>query len=180
MSVRTLALGALMLVGAAGVAAAQSTAAPTRPDSGAYRRGPRAGGEFHARRGGGRDFYAGLNLTDAQKTQIKAIRDKYKTQFESLRTQQKPLIDAPRAARQKGDTAAFRSNMQQARNLAQPLRTQENNEIRNVLTAEQRAKFDARQKEMADRRAKFGEKGGWNKGEKGGWKKGEKGAKKSA
>ena len=177
MSVRTLALGAVMLVSAAGVAAAQSTAAPTRPDSGAYRRGPRAG-EFRGRRGGGRDFMADLNLTDAQKTQIKAIRDKYKTQFESLRTQQKPLMDAARAARQKGDTAAFRSNMQQARNLATPLRTQETNEIRNVLTAEQRTKFDARQKEMAARRAKMGEKG-WKKGEKG-WKKGEKGEKKSA
>lgn len=180
MSVRTLALGALMLVGAAGVAAAQSTATPTRPDSGAYRRGPRAGGEFRARRGGGRDFFADLNLTDAQKTQIKAIRDKYKTQFQSLRTQQKPLIDAARAARQKGDTAAFRSNMQQARSLAEPIRTQEMNEIRNVLTPEQRTKFDARQKEMADRRADFGKKG-WKKGEKGErHEKGEKGEKKSA
>ena len=159
MSVRTLALGALMLVGAAGVAAAQSTPAPkTRPDSGLYRRGPRAGGEFRGRRGG-RDFAADLNLTDAQKTQIKAIRDKYKTQFQSLRTQQKPLMDAARAARQKGDTATFRSDMQKARELGQPLRTQEMNEIRNVLTPEQQAKFDARQKEMADRRGKWGKKG---------------------
>lgn len=161
MSVRSLALGAMILVGAAGVAAAQSTPAPTtRPDSGMYRRGWHAGGEFRGRKGG-RDFFADLNLTDAQKTQIKAIREKYKAQFQSIRTQQKPLIDAARAARQKGDTAAFRSNMQQARNLAQPLRTQEQNEIRNVLTAEQRAKLDARQKEMADRRGK------WGKGKKG-------------
>src|SRR5947209_5644801 len=171
MSVRTLALGALMLVSAAGVAAAQSTATPTRPDSGAYRRSPRAGGEFRVRCEGGRDFFADLNLTDAQKSQIKAIRDKYKTQFQSLRTQQKPLMDAARAARQKGDTAAFRSNMQRARDLAQPIRTQEMNEIRNVLTPEQQAKFDARQKEMADRHGKFGKKT---------WKKGEKAEKKSA
>jgi Spy/CpxP family protein refolding chaperone len=169
MSVRTLALGALILVGAAGVAAAQSTTAPTRPDSVSYRRGARAHGEF-ARRGGGRDFYADLNLTAAQKAQIKTIREKYKTQFQSLRTQQKPLMDAARAARQKGDTAAFRSNMQQARALSQPIMTQENNEIRNVLTPAQQVKFDARQKEMADR---------WAKGGKG-WKKGEKGMKKGA
>jgi Spy/CpxP family protein refolding chaperone len=169
MSVRTLALGALMLVGAAGVAAAQSTATPTRPDSGAYRRGARAHGEF-ARRGGGRDFYADLNLTAAQKTQIKTIREKYKTQFQSLRTQQKPLMDAARAARQKGDTATFRSDMQQARALSQPIQTQENNEIRNILTPEQQVKFDARQKEMANRRAMGGK----------GWKKGEKGVKKGA
>jgi len=159
MSVRTLALGALMLVGAAGVAAAQSTPAPqARPDSGLYRRGARAGGEFRGRKGG-RDFAADLNLTDAQKTQIKAIRDKYKTQFQSLRTQQKPLIDAARAARQKGDTATFRSDMQKARELGQPLHTQEMNEIRNVLTPEQQAKFDARQNEMANRRGKWGKKG---------------------
>ena len=166
MSVRTLALGALMLVGAAGVAAAQSTAAPqTRPDSGAYRRGPRAGGEFRGRKGG-REFMADLNLTEAQKTQIKAIRDKYKPQMQALRAQEKPYIDAARAARQKGDTAAFRSNMLQARNVSQSLRTQEMNEIRNVLTPDQRAKFDARQKERADRAGKWGKKGGK------GWKKG--------
>src|SRR3954468_2697204 len=169
MSVRTLALGALMLVGAAGVAAAQSTATPTRPDSGAYRRGPRAGGEFRARKGG-RDFYADLNLTAAQKAQIKTIREKYKTQFQSLRTQQKPLMDAARAARQKGDTAAFRSNMQQVRALSQPIQAQESSEIRSVLTPEQQTKFDARQKEMANRRAMGGK----------GWKKGEKGVKKGA
>ena len=166
MSVRTLALGALMLVGAAGVAAAQSTATPqTRPDSGAYRRGPRAGGEFRGRKGG-RDFMADLNLTEAQKTQIKAIRDKYKPQMQSLRAQEKPYIDAARAARQKGDTAAFRSNMQQARNVGQSLRTQEMNEIRNVLTPDQRVKFDARQKERAEHAGKWGKKGGK------GWKKG--------
>ena len=166
MSVRTLALGAVMLVGAAGVAVAQSTATPqTRPDSGAYRRGPRAGGEFRARRGGGRDFMADLNLTEAQKTQIKAIRDKYKPQMQALRAQEKPYMDAARAARQKGDTAAFRSNMQQARNVGQSLRTQEMNEIRNVLTADQRAKWDARQKERGDHAGKWGRKGGK------GWKK---------
>src|SRR2546423_10923590 len=116
MSVRTLALGALMLVGAAGVAAAQSTAAPqTRPDSGAYRRGPRAGGEFRGRRGPGRDFMADLNLTDAQKAQIKAIRQKYQPQNETLRAQAKPFMDAARAERAKGDNAAVRSHMGKVR-----------------------------------------------------------------
>ena len=162
MFARTLALGALMLVGVAGISAAQSTTAPqTRPDSGSYRRGPRAGGEFRGRKGPGRDFFADLNLTDAQKAQMKAIRDKYKPQNEAARTQAKPFIDAARAARQKGDTAAFRSNMEQARQVGQSTRTQEMAEIRNVLTPEQRTKFDARQKEMADRRGK-GHKG-WGK-----------------
>src|SRR4051812_6221415 len=100
MFARSLALGAMMLVGVAGISAAQSTTAPqNRPDSGSYRRGPRAGGEFRGRRGpGGRDFMADLNLTDAQKAQIKAIRQKYQPQNEALRTQAKPFMEAARAA----------------------------------------------------------------------------------
>ena len=163
MLARSLALGAMMLVGVAGISAAQSTTIPqVKPDSGMYPRG-RAGGEFRDRRGRGRDFFADLNLTDAQKAQIKAIRQKYQPQNEAARAQAKPFIDAARAARQKGDTAAFRSNMEKARQVGQSVRTQETAEIRNVLTAEQRTKFDARQKEMADR-GNGGHKGWGKKG----------------
>lgn len=155
-TVRTLALGALMLVGVAGVSAAQSTAAPRRAEAGSYRRGP--GG----REGFGRD----LNLTDAQKAQIKAIHQKYQPQSEALRAQAKPYMDAAKAARQKGDTAAFRSNMAQARQVTQnaSFRTQEQAEIRAILTPEQQAKFDAHAKERAQGGHKaWGHKG---KGEK--------------
>ncbi len=166
MIARSLALGAMLLVGVAGISAAQSTTAPqAKPDSGMHRRGPRAGGEFRGRRGPGRDFMADLNLTDAQKAQINAIRQKYQPQNGALRTQAKPYIDAARAARQKGDTAAVRSNMEKARQVmqgGQSIRTQEMAEIRNVLTPAQQAKFDARQKEMADRRGKGGRRG-WGK-----------------
>ena len=162
MLARSLALGAMMLVGVAGISAAQSTTTPqVKPDSGMYPRG-RAGGEFRDRRGPGRDFFADLNLTDAQKAQIKAIRQKYQPQNEAARTQAKPFIDAARAARQKGDTAAFRSNMEKARQVGQSVRTQETAEIRSVLTADQRTKFDARQKEKAERRGKGGKRG-WGK-----------------
>ena len=151
---RTLALGALMLVGVAGVSAAQSTATPrTRPDAGSYqRRGP--GG----REGFGRD----LNLTDAQKAQVKAIRQKYQPQNEALRTQAKPFMDAARAARQKGDTAAARTNMAKARQVMQggkSTQAQEQAEIRAILTPEQLAKFDAHQKTASERRAQGGKKG---------------------
>jgi len=110
---------------------------------------------------------ADLSLTDAQKAQIKAIRQKYQPQNEALRAQAKPFMDAARAARQKGDTAAVRSNMEKVRQVmqgGQSVRAQETAEIRNVLTAEQRTKFDARQKEMADRRANGGHKGWGRKG----------------
>jgi len=165
MFARSLALGAMMLVGVAGISAAQSTTAPkAKADSGFHRRGPRAGGEMRGEFGRG-EFGRDLNLTDAQKAQIKAIHAKYKPQNEALRTQAKPYMEAARAARQKGDTVGFRTNMEKARQVmqgGQSVRTQETAEIRNVLTAEQRAKFDAKQKEFAERRAKGGHKG-WDK-----------------
>ena len=164
MFARTLALGALMLVGAAGVSAAQSTTVPqNKPDSGFHRRGPHAGGAMRGRGEFGRD----LNLTDAQKAQVKAIREKYKPQNEALRAQAKPFMEAARAARQKGDTVAFRSNMEKARQVmqgGQSIRTQEMAEIRNILTPAQQAKFDAQQKAFAERRAQGGKRGWGKKG----------------
>jgi Spy/CpxP family protein refolding chaperone len=162
MFARSLALGAMMLVGVAGISAAQSTTAPkATPDSGFHRRGSHAGGEMRG------EFGRDLNLTDAQKTQIKAIRAKYKPQNDALRAQAKPYMEAARAARQKGDTVAFRTNMEKARQVmqgGQSFHAQETAEIRNVLTPDQRVKFDARQKEFAERGAKGGHKGkGWGK-----------------
>jgi protein CpxP len=154
-SVRTLALGALMIVGVAGVSAAQSTTTPPT-------RGSRTG-QMQARRGGG-EFGRDLNLTDAQKAQIKTIREKYKPQNEALRTQAKPFMEAARAAKQKGDTVAFRTNIEKAHQVmqgGQSFRTQENAEIRAILTPDQQAKWDARQKNMAER-GKGGHKG-WGK-----------------
>jgi Spy/CpxP family protein refolding chaperone len=157
-SVRTLALGALMIVGVAGVSAAQSTTTPPT-------RGPRSG-QMQDRRGGGGEFGRDLNLTDAQKAQIKAIRQKYQPQNEALRAQAKPFMDAARAARQKGDTVGFRTNIEKAHQVmqgGQSFRTQENAEIRAILTPDQQAKWDARQKNMAER-GKGGHKGWGKKG----------------
>jgi Spy/CpxP family protein refolding chaperone len=157
-SARTLALGALMIVGVAGVSAAQST---TTPPSREHRSGAMQG-----RRGPGREFGRDLNLTDAQKAQIKAIHTKYQPQNEALRNQAKPFMDAARTARQKGDTVAARSNFEKARQVmqgGQSFRTQQNAEIRAILTPDQQAKFDARQKKMAEH-SKDGHKGWGKKG----------------
>lgn len=164
-TVRTLAIGALMVFGVAAVSAAQSPATPkTRADSGYDRRGDRPDGQFRRAPGGreGRGFGRDLNLTDAQKAQIKAIHQKYQPQNQALRDRAKPYREAARAARQRGDTAAFRSNMEQARQVmqgGQSFRNQEQAEIRAILTPDQQAKFDARQKAASERRAKGGEKG---------------------
>ena len=158
MFARSLALGAMMLVGVAGISAAQSTTVPkAKSDSGHYGRGGR--GEM-------REFGRDLNLTEAQKTQIKAIRAKYKPQNDALRNQAKPYMEAARAAHQKGDTVAFRTNMEKARQVmqgGQTFRNQENAEIRAILTPDQQAKWDARQKRMGER-GKGGHKGWGKKG----------------
>jgi protein CpxP len=166
-TVRIVALGALMIAGFAGVSGAQASSSTpsTRPDSGWHRRGPGGAGEARGERGarGEKGFARDLNLTDAQKAQIKAIRQKYQPQNQAVRDRAKPFMEAARAARQKGDSAAVRSNIVKAREVMQgrqTIRTQENAEIRNVLTADQRVKFDAWQKQMADRRAQGAVRGG--------------------
>ena len=168
--VRTMALGALMIAGIAGVSEAQASSSTprNRADSGWHRRGPKADGQMRARGAEGRrgEFGRDLNLTDAQKTQIKAIRQKYQPQNEALRNQAKPFMEAARAARQKGDTATARTNIERARQImqgGQSVRTQEQAEIRAILTPDQQAKWDARQKAAADHRGN-GKKGWAHKG----------------
>ncbi len=87
-----------------------------------------------------------LNLSDAQKAQLKTIHEQYRAKFSAARTAAKPNLDAARAARARGDTATARAELLKARELMQPnkaLREQQLNAVRNVLTPEQRAKFDA-------------------------------------
>jgi protein CpxP len=164
------ALGAALLIGFAGAAGAQATTTPgakapseKRMDRGEGRRGfgGRHRGEF-----GGR-FAKDLNLTDAQKTQIKSIHEKYKPQFEAIRTQFKRQADNIKALRAKGDTAGARAAREKLRTevgqRSLAVRQREQADIRNILTAEQRTKFDAAQaarKKWMDEHAKDGRRGG--------------------
>jgi len=169
LKVRSLALGAMMVVGVAAISEAQVSSTPrTSPDGGAYGRDrgdmKRGGHARKAGRGrGGFGLGRDLNLTEAQRTQIAAIHKKYQPQYQSIRERARPFNEAARAARQNWDSVAFRTNTERARQVlagGQTIRTQETAEIRNVLTAEQRTKFDARQKEMSERRAKMKSEGG--------------------
>jgi len=109
-----------------------------------------------------------LNLTDAQRTQIRAIHDKYRPRIEAIHQQFKTQSDAARALRQKGDTAGARAAFQRLRTgleaKLQPIRQQEQAEVRNVLTAEQRAKFDAAQARIKERMQNRGKDGRGNRG----------------
>ena len=175
LTIRTAAMSAVAVIGLAVFAGARvarkqdTTGRGMRHDGGQHgdMRGMHRIG--HARWGRGqmgRDDHgrlmADLNLTDAQKTRIKAIHEKYQPQFKTLREQGRTQFESLREARQKGDTsAAARQRMQQQREQfrtrADALRTQQQNEIRAVLTADQRAKWDAAAKQREERMKLRGE-----------------------
>lgn len=113
-------------------------------------------GEGRGEMGRGRGAMRGVNPTEAQRAQIRAIHEKYEPQFESLRATIKPAIDEAKAARQRGDTSAARAAFARtaaSRQQAQALRVQEQGEIRAILTPAQQQAFDAniaRQKARGD------------------------------
>lgn len=184
LKIRTAALSAAALIGLAVFAGAQVPA--QKQDS--TGRGMRQGGDRHGdmrgmhrkgmrggrgQRGGGHGrLMADLNLTDAQKTRIKSIHEKYRPQFQALREQGRTQFEALRSAREKGDTSAatrqrFQVEREQFRQRADALRQQEQSEIRAVLTAEQRAKWDAAAKQREERMKQRGERGKQRKGVRG-------------
>ena len=126
---------------------------------GEFGRGMR-GGDFG--RGMGQGFGARIELTDAQKTRVKSIHEKYQPQFKTLREQSATRMKAMRDARQKGDTSAaarqrFMQEREQFRTRATAIRQQQQNEIRGILTPEQRTRIDAAREAQAkqlDERAK--------------------------
>jgi periplasmic protein CpxP/Spy len=162
--IRSTVAGLLVVAGVAGVAEAQ---APQRD------RQPRARGEMGR---GGKDrqmgnrgmrgLLRGINLTDAEKANLKTVGEKYRGQFETIRQSMRPDIEAARAARQRGDTTAARAAFARTANeraqleaLSERMRV----DARAVLTPEHRTQFDAnvtRMKErMANRRDGDGRRG---------------------
>lgn len=153
--IRAAALGAALILGISGIAGVAIARGQGGPGHGPGGYGMRHRGGF------GGMLAKDLNLTDAQKAQVKTIHEKYKSQFESIRTQFKSQTDNARALRQKGDSAGARAVFQKTRvDIRQRIlavRQQEQAEIRNVLTTEQRAKFDAAQAQRKQLMEKRGE-----------------------
>jgi Spy/CpxP family protein refolding chaperone len=152
--IRTAALALVLTVGASGVAVAQTT--PERPNR------DRAEMGRHRGRGQGMGgLMKGVNLTDAQKTQARQIRDKYQPQFKSLRESMQPAVKDARAARQRGDSAAAKAAWDRTadtRTKMQALRDQQLNELRAILTPAQRTTFDANLAEMKKKREEHGDR----------------------
>ena len=163
---RSMVLGAAVLF-AGSVAGAQAAprvkgdSASARAEGRRWEHGKHKGGERREMGGHamGRAAFRGVNLTDAQKAQVKTVMERYRPQREAL---QKQMQDR-RASGQKPDSA-FLAGMRTQR---QALMEKQQADIRAVLTAEQRTKFDAnvaqmreRMKEHAGRRGRGPDRGG--------------------
>lgn len=123
-------------------------------DSSKGRRGGPGG--FGSMRGG--NVLAGIELSEQQKTQVKAIRESYRPRMQALR-------DSAKVAHQdKAVTAA--DTLYRTRTLA--LMKAERAEIRGVLTAQQHARFDANVRTMEERMSKRSGDRGKGKGRRGG------------
>lgn len=160
-TVLTAAAGAVIFAGAA-MAQDSTAAAPATGDKAEHHhrgeRGDRKAGrgEFGGRHGkhgfgmrGG--MFRGLNLTDAQKEQMKQIREANKpnkADFDAI----KPLMEAKRngtiTADQEAQLKAFReSRMSNMKNVHE--------QMLNVLTAEQKAQLEQQKLERKQKREQF-------------------------
>jgi protein CpxP len=138
----------------AAVLALSSTLAFAAPhEGGRHGRGGRRG-EFSER------FAEKLNLTDAQKQQIKDIQTNFREQnkafFESTRETRKQMHDAKEA----GDTARFESlkaTAQGQREQMKQLREAQMQRVTSVLTPAQKSQWDALKAERQAKRDQRGE-----------------------
>lgn len=135
--------GALLLVGGAAIASAQQPTTPPKDMHGMHAPGARG---MMGERGLRGQLFKGITLSDAEKTNIKAVQTKYASQMKALREQFKPQMQAVRDARQRGDSAALKELWQKSaaqREQSKQLMLAERNELRAALTPANQATFDA-------------------------------------
>jgi len=152
-------LGLALVVGAAGVAAAQSAQPNARPDT-THREHREWNGQRGDRRGGmGGGLLRGINLTDAQKDRLKAIRTQHESEMTKGREQFAAVRKEIRDARERGDTATARAKMAEVRTQMERQREQEIATLRTILTPEQQKQLDANVAAMKERAAQGGHRG---------------------
>jgi protein CpxP len=117
------------------------------------------GGKFRGERGGrgefGAKFAEKLNLTDAQKEQIRAIHKQTREQnaafFQSFRETREQLREATRA----NDTAkadALKATLESQHAQMKQIRDAERQRVLSILTPEQRTQFEQMKAEHAAKR----------------------------
>lgn len=113
------------------------------------------GGMRGRRMGGGMGFFRGIELTDAQKEQLKAIREANKPTGEH-----KALFDSIRETRKAGGTISEeqKAQMKQLREAQVAKMKGVHEQMLAILTPEQKAQLDAKKAEMNQKREQFREK----------------------
>ncbi|HUR81813.1 MAG TPA: Spy/CpxP family protein refolding chaperone [Thermoanaerobaculia bacterium] len=123
---------------------------------------PHQGGRGGRHGRGGRDGFMSqrlaekLNLTDAQKNQIREIEKGFRAQNKATFEGSRTLFQEFREARKANDTArleALKPQMEAQRTQMQQLREANRQQILAVLTAEQRAQLETLKAERKQRRA---------------------------
>lgn len=152
-STMAVALGLALSFGVVGAASAQSTQQPAREHA---ERGARRGGP------GGGALLKGITLTPDQKTRLHALRKDAKS--DTSREQFRKAMADARAARQRGDTAAAKAQMQALRTQMEQSREREFASMRAILTPEQQKQFDANVSEWKQHMAQRGEHRGGKEG----------------
>lgn len=175
-------LAMALTLGGAGIAAAQSTTAPAQRPAAAQ---AHARGE-HGRRGPGRkamkamrkQLLKGIKLTDAQKAQLKANAEQYRTahkaEIDARRATMKADVQALRTARQNKDSAAVvaaRAKLKADAQANAGVREQRLAAFRAVLTPDQQKQFDQNLAQLKERREAHRDAKG--KGHHKGWRKGD-------
>jgi periplasmic protein CpxP/Spy len=116
-------------------------------------RGERNGQQFEGRgqKGGFGMLLKGIEVTDAQKQQLKDLRQK---QGNDMRDgKQSDVRQQVKAARERGDTAALRQYRAQFEGQAKQRREAVIADIRNILTNDQRTVFDRNVQEAEQKKA---------------------------
>ena len=149
--IRFAALGAAMAIGLGSAVELQAQATPA-PQTGVERETKARGERGERGRRQGRNMgglFRGIDLTDAQKVQVKAIHDRYRPQVEALRPER----------RERGDSATRPDSA--ARLQARELMARRQADIRAILTPAQQTTFDRNVAQMKERGArKPGKQGG--------------------
>ena len=108
-------------------------------------------------------LFAGIQLTEQERTQIQTIREKYQEELRPERPDERPNTDELRKARQSGDTAALRVAMEAQRaqraevmkaqmEKSQAVIARAQGELRAALLPEHREQFDANVAKLKERR----------------------------